>query len=56
MYRLFAILFYSRTRKCIIFPFSGNLKTAEYVELYAFSEQADLNQNFKNIKFLLRKC
>lgn len=56
MYRLFAILFYSRTRKCIIFPFSGNLKTAEYVELYAFSEQADLNKNFKNIKFLLRKC
>lgn len=47
MYRLSAILF-SRTREYIIFSFSGDLKTAEYVELNVFSENADfLNENEK---------
>lgn len=35
-------------KKVHYFPFSGNLKTAEYVELNVFSENADfLNENKK---------
>lgn len=36
------------------FPFSGNLKTAEYVELNVFSENADfLHENKKILNFCL---